>query len=105
VTSYLSEDDLEDELVRAGIVSPYIRKRLLRLIRAYASKFPVPPEDDDSWVPFVSRGSQYKCSWCKEMKYLDEFPLRKHENTRVRVPCLECKPESLTSGSTAETII
>ncbi len=101
MTSMLTLDDIEDDLVRAGIISPYIRQRILAKVKQYAMKYPVPEkyeEDIPVFIPVVTPSPdpryEYKCPACKEKKLLREFPARKQENRRSPVPCLECQPEA-----------
>ena len=91
MTSVLSKADVEDELVRAGIRSPYVRARLLRYIEQYARKYPVPRMDDLPPVVNVDfQGYKYRCPECKERRFLGEFPEYKKEHTRAPVPCIPC---------------
>lgn len=96
MTSMLGKDDIEDALMRAGIVSPYIRQRLMTLIEQYARKYPVPePYEDAPPVSFSSPPDpkyKYTCPACKERKLLSGFPERKAESRRSPVKCLECEP-------------
>ena len=93
MTSYISKDDIEDELVKAGITSPHIRAHLLRKIEQDARRFPVsepeplPPVADAG----LYSGYKYMCPVCTTRKYLGDFPEYKRVNRRSPVPCLECK--------------
>jgi hypothetical protein len=90
MTSALSLADIEDALVSAGVRSPYIRQRILRLVEQYAQRYAIPeyPEEEEI-VPDPPR-YEYKCPECKEKKDLKEFPERKAEHRRTPVPCLAC---------------
>lgn len=92
MTSAVSKEDIEDELVRAGIKSVYIRQHLMRLVEIYARKYTAP---DDPGLPPVrlpdSRGYKYKCRSCGGRKHLDQFPPEKKDNPRAPVSCLECE--------------
>jgi hypothetical protein len=91
VTSVISRDDIEDELVRAGIRSAVIRQHLMRMIEAYARKYPA-PEAMDPFVPPDRRDDYtYKCPDCKLRKHIDGFPEGKRLSRRSPIPCLECQ--------------
>lgn len=106
--SQLTIEDIEDMLVRAGVVSPYIRQRILAKVKQYAMKYPVQDEKFEDVPMFIpspplAGGAdpryKYKCPACKSEKLIREFPERKRKNRRSPVPCTMC--ESLTGPAEA----
>jgi len=99
----ITEEDLEDALVSAGIRSPLVRQRLLRLIKQYAMrKYPpaVLPLEEEDLSP--EERYEYKCPVCKQRFFLEGFPESKAENRRRPVPCLLCEAFAEKAASLTE---
>jgi hypothetical protein len=93
MTSLISKEDVEDQLIQAGVRSPVARGRIMRCVDLYARRF-LPAED----LPPIDLGDfhgyRYKCpeepKGCGERKFLAEFPQSKKINPRSPVPCNDC---------------
>lgn len=96
MTSGISKDDIEDAIYRAGIKSPHLRARIMRMVDTYARTHPGVPEDILPPVDLgEERGYKYKCPSCNERKYVADYPPYKKDNPRSPVPCLECTGKKL----------
>jgi hypothetical protein len=85
VTRLVGREDIEDALWGAGVRSPYAKANLMRLIEAYARKYPEPPP-----LPEPESTYEYLCKRCGKRKRLKEFPEYKKDHPRSPVPCNDC---------------
>jgi hypothetical protein len=97
VTSSVSREQIEDALVSAGVRSPVVRDRLLRVIDVYAlqrARCACLEEADLPAARKLDKGGKkprWKCPECTNILISGEFPQKKRDNPRIAIACLRCQ--------------
>lgn len=100
--SGVSREDLEQQIWLSGVRDRQVVNRLMRTIDAYvyhAARDLAASEISRAQPAVVtsSRKRTYRCTGtCRQLKALEEFPLRKQQNPKLPSACSWCDERTVT---------